>query len=444
ATPVAVSSPGNSLIWYKDANYTDTIIKSSSFETAALTSNTVFYVESISVDGCVSRNSVQVTVLPLQNSQVQDTSVCYGTQVILNTFPNSDTVQFEWYIDQNNSGLTIIELTSDTVFYVETISVDGCISIGSIHIFVNPLPDLTVKDTAVCAGIMTLFTVSSQDAVSLTWFSDTDYLDAVNHTSSYETALDVDTVFYIEALSDKGCSIKKEMNISVAKYPVVVAMDDVYLCYGDEITLSTLESEGTLNWNVDPITFRPLHSQDYIVTASQQFCPDVSDTVMVTVSDSLYIYPTELPAYKVYTDYNQQIYSNAQSSVFTLFNGNLPLGLTLSLFGNLSGTPYVSNDNSISVFTVQVEDAHNCVATHEYMLEEELYIPKIFTPNNDGINDYFMKGYEIIIFDRFGIEVFKGDNGWDGTYKNKIVPHDIYYYKLIHKNKTLVGYVGVE
>jgi gliding motility-associated-like protein len=309
-------------------------------------------------------------------------------------------------------------------------------------------PVLTVRDTTVCAGIMTSFTVSSQNATSVTWFNDATYSGAIAHTPSYETALTDNAVFYIEASTDKECSVKDEMNVSVVTPPsVVAATNDAYLCYGEKITLEVSESEGTVRWNVDNTTVRPLYSQDYIVTASKPFCPDARDTVRVTVRDSLYISPAKLPDYVINEEYEQQISSNAQSPVFTLVSGNLPFGLNLSSSGNLSGYP--SNKEAISVFTVKVEDEHQCAVTQEYILEREFYTSKIFTPNNDGINDHFMKGYKIVIFNRLGVEIFKGDDGWDGTYKNKLAPRDIYFYRITREitdsqTKIYTGYVGLE
>jgi gliding motility-associated-like protein len=453
-TLVASSSDAALLIWYKDANYTDTIVKSASFETTNLESDTVFYVEALSANSCSSRNTVHVTVLPLPDLQVNDDAICSGNTATLQA-SSSTAVLFRWYSDSDYSDLisqsasfTTSTLDSDTAFYVETISADGCISSDIANVTVYPLPDLTVKDTGICSVNMTTFIVSSQNAASITWFSDAIYSNAINYSSSYATTLTADAVFYIEALSDKGCSTKDVMNISVVVTPpAVVAMDDVYLCYGEEITLSTLASEGAVNWNVDPANIRPLYSQDYIVTASKPYCPDIRDTVRITVGDSLYIYPAKLPEYSMYAEYEQQISSNAQSPVFVLIAGNLPSGLSLYRSGYISGQP--SDDATTSVFTVEVEDEHNCTATQEYILEKEFSTPKAFTPNNDGINDYFMKGYKIVIFDRLGIEIFRGDDGWDGTYKNQPVSRDIYFYRVTQeltdgKIKMHAGYVGVE
>jgi|AntRauTorcE11898_2_1112593.scaffolds.fasta_scaffold00291_12 gliding motility-associated-like protein len=51
-----------------------------------------------------------------------------------------------------------------------------------------------------------------------------------------------------------------------------------------------------------------------------------------------------------------------------------------------------------------------------------------FTPNGDGVNDIFRKGYYIIVFNRWGKTLYEGDEGWDGTYNGKTVPAGTYYF----------------
>lgn len=69
-----------------------------------------------------------------------------------------------------------------------------------------------------------------------------------------------------------------------------------------------------------------------------------------------------------------------------------------------------------------------------------LYIPNTFSPNDDGLNDTFhaygtnIKKYQISIFDRWGEKIFSSEDilaSWDGKYKGKLVPEDVYIWKII-------------
>jgi gliding motility-associated-like protein len=68
------------------------------------------------------------------------------------------------------------------------------------------------------------------------------------------------------------------------------------------------------------------------------------------------------------------------------------------------------------------------------------YVPNSFTPNGDGVNDYFMpkgafhdvKAYSLEVFNRWGEKIYSTDNysakGWDGSYKGVNAPSGSYVY----------------
>lgn len=74
-----------------------------------------------------------------------------------------------------------------------------------------------------------------------------------------------------------------------------------------------------------------------------------------------------------------------------------------------------------------------------FIPEMNLYVPTAFTPNNDGVNDFFkveghdIYSYDIWIINRWGQEVWHSNNiddVWVGNYKgrNHFVPDDVYTY----------------
>ncbi len=63
------------------------------------------------------------------------------------------------------------------------------------------------------------------------------------------------------------------------------------------------------------------------------------------------------------------------------------------------------------------------------------FVPNIFTPNNDGVNDRFMEGLYVEVFDRHGALIFKGSEGWDGNYRGRPVDPDTYFYLVKYSNR---------
>ncbi|MHB9142909.1 MAG: T9SS type B sorting domain-containing protein, partial [Paludibacter sp.] len=70
-----------------------------------------------------------------------------------------------------------------------------------------------------------------------------------------------------------------------------------------------------------------------------------------------------------------------------------------------------------------------------------------FSPNGDGVNDVFLEGWHIKVYNRNGILIFEGNNGWDGTYKGSIVSNGTYFFIMDYISesgpKYKEGYVMV-
>ncbi len=120
-------------------------------------------------------------------------------------------------------------------------------------------------------------------------------------------------------------------------------------------------------------------------------------------------------------------------------------------------------------YSVLVTDSNNCTDTASILInticnEGSYFFPNTFTPNGDGMNDYFYpRGsglyniQSLTIFNRWGQIVFQRKNfpansetlGWDGTFNGKPAPMDAYVYLaevicnnaqvvVLHGNVTLV------
>ena len=76
----------------------------------------------------------------------------------------------------------------------------------------------------------------------------------------------------------------------------------------------------------------------------------------------------------------------------------------------------------------------------------ELFVPNIFSPNDDGQNDVFKPrgtepfGYELRIYDRWGNLVFTSteiDEGWDGKFRDKPMNSGVFVYYILSDDQVI-------
>ena len=78
------------------------------------------------------------------------------------------------------------------------------------------------------------------------------------------------------------------------------------------------------------------------------------------------------------------------------------------------------------------------------------YLPNAFTPNGDGLNDFFkavpkydyVSKYQLTIYNRWGQQIFECNNidcGWDGNYNGKASPNGAYIYKIVYEEISQPG-----
>lgn len=96
----------------------------------------------------------------------------------------------------------------------------------------------------------------------------------------------------------------------------------------------------------------------------------------------------------------------------------------------------IYNTNVLGNYHVSVTDADGCSGSDTIQVVaadcRDLFFPTAFTPNDDGLNDFFgplgnttaAKQYSLQVYNRYGQPVFSSNNPmqkWDGLYKGKAV-----------------------
>ncbi len=151
----------------------------------------------------------------------------------------------------------------------------------------------------------------------------------------------------------------------------------------------------------------------------------------------------------------------------TIFSGGLPPYQFNWSPNNTLSDPHIEAPYATPLTTteyyVEITDANGCkcvdsVKVSIFDFETTFFVPNIFSPNNDQLNDVLyvrgkgIKELQFIVYDRWGKEVFSTtsqENGWDGKFNGKeLNPATFIYYikvktydgKIIEKkgNVTLV------
>ena len=153
--------------------------------------------------------------------------------------------------------------------------------------------------------------------------------------------------------------------------------------------------------------------------------------------------------------YTQGTYTKTMTNIFGA-NVIVTLNLSVIASSNVSQTVHLFEGEEYAInghvydkegtYTDILKTKNGCDSTVVSTLSF-FKIPNTITPNGDGHNDVFMKGNHVQIYNRNGILLFEGNNGWDGKYHGNPVSQDTYFYVLYFisegKTKSKEGYIMV-
>lgn len=122
-------------------------------------------------------------------------------------------------------------------------------------------------------------------------------------------------------------------------------------------------------------------------------------------------------------------------------------GVTFTWQDGTQEPTYEVNETGTYRLTVEKD---GCSWTDAVYIEFEpcyciAFIPNAFSPNQDGLNDYFMpafdcgmiRGYILEIYDRWGKCIYasvSAAKGWDGRFQGMLMNTGTYFYKLQYEN----------
>lgn len=438
--------------------------------------------------GCTDTITQTVQVFPTPTASFTGQNVCEGNAVSFTNLSSVSTgsitsqywefgdgntsTQVEPSETYNNEGIytVMLEVTSD----------NGCIASSSSPVEIYPTPVAQFITADVCDGTPVSFTdfsnvsntYTTNSIASWTWDFGTSPATGTqgqfanslyNAPGTYTVTLDVTT--------NRTCTDSYSLDVIVYPNPEVSFESpnpDGCTEWCPIITNTSTIASGMNNayyWNLGDGTVStdeyPAHCYTNNSLSNMSF--DVSLTVTgdfgctstLTENSFITVYPEPIAEF-THDPLEGDIYNSTidfinESQIADIYDWNFD-NLGTSSLENPTFT-FPDQDSGIYEVCLNVETMFGCTNSicHDVEIKgySNLYIPNAFTPDGDGVNDYFMpsvygfsdEGYLFMVFDRWGALIYSTTSlggAWDGTYKGEDCMLDTYVWKI----KAVDKYTG--
>ncbi|MBW6483130.1 MAG: PKD domain-containing protein [Vicingaceae bacterium] len=424
-------------------------------------------------NGCSDTVSNPITIFPMPTAAYTFTNECFGTAIPFtdNSSVSTGTItNWSWVFGNTNTSTTQnpSELYVNDGQYNVTLTVttdNGCQDDVTQTVTVYPLPVVDFTPTDVCLLETTQFTdlstVTTGTNVGWAWNFDDNTTSNIQHpTHTYGT----EGVYQVKLIvtTNNGCkdSITKPVTVhplpQVSFIPSVLdSCSPVIVDFTDQSTINLPGTNVTWNWDFgdagtstqqhpNAISFvNTSNSSVAIFDVSLTVTSDKGCSVTQTINNMIKSYPIPLASFTYNpTDaniYNSEISFTDNSIIASWWLWDLGDGAS----STVRNPVHLYADSGIYTVILYMENEYGCEDTTEKIVKINpvfvIFIPNAFTPDEDGINDYFFAtGYgitqlETLIFDRWGELIYEGhelESKWDGKYKGTLAKTEVYSYKI--------------
>lgn len=423
------------------------------------------YEDTLLYNGCLHTVTVNFAVLPPDTVQVAAT-ICKGDSYSLGGLVFSAGGQYVVPL-QTSLGCDSVALLSLTVQQPAQVEIAAGICPGETYVFGNEVLALpgVYQDTFGCDSVVTLFlnqlpapqpqitgpmTVCQGAATTLTaqgnytsWLWSGGESDATVNFFAGE--------YSVTVTGANGC--RGSDTVFVTEIPPVKAVWDTAspLCHGSADGFIELSS---ISGGTEPFVFQLNNGAP---SGSASFQNLTAGTWEALVTDSTgcqtaFSFTLSDPPLLAVDLGENQILGTGESYLMPVqinqqgqfvYTWSPPLGLSCNDCPNPVATPLET-----TVYTLFLENENGCTTSDSVTLRvqaaaPQVYAPNIFSPNEDGINDFFIlfgdpedfSQIELLqIYDRWGGLMFEDraldlnneQQGWDGTWRGKKMPPGVY------------------
>ncbi|PCH96868.1 MAG: hypothetical protein COB85_03130 [Bacteroidetes bacterium] len=368
-------------------------------------------------------------------------------------------------------GSPVISIASPSHLYTNSLSysynvtlivtsASGCIDDTTITAIIHPIPVASFTNDTVCMNEASLFTDASTIAngESITTHS-WDFGDGTGTANganvSYTYASNGTYGVELTVTSDSGCTDDTVVVIGVFALPNANFIF-TEVCPDDTTVFSNASTIDVVSWawNFDDpgssTQENPIHIYGTSGFYNVELAVVNNNGCVDTTYNSVEVYPLPEAGFTVepgktsqVTPFIDFVYTSIGASTYEWDMGNGD-----SIFTSMDTIfTYVYAEEDTATYIVQqiAINSYGCRDTFslEVIIREDyiIFFPNAFTPNGDGINDFFIpkgiglvsniKSYKLSIFDRWGDKVFETEDvleGWNGKANNgkKVAQADVY------------------
>lgn len=406
---------------------------------------------------------------PMQVTLTSSPISCPGDPVTINS-QISGGVQpytYQWSTGQNTGSMTFSPVTTQAVWLAVSDACTGIPAYDTILISVpvlSPLTILTSPDlTEICPYIpATLGVQASGGSGQYTYLWTTN--NVVSSTTDSLLVNPGSSSMYLITVTDNcGNTIQDSISYTILSPQLVLQTNGPFqICPGDSVALLVTASGGYgnyyYNWSTTEttpqITVAPLNTTSYFVQVSDE-CQTFSVTAVALVQ-----------VVKPLANFYIMSQNPMQGLPVQFENASLNAWSYTWAFGDGNGSFLVHPTHAYTQpgayeVTLIATNQEGCIDSISKWIdiapERYIYLPNSFTPDGDGLNEYFygrfigLMSARFYIFNRWGEEVFFSDQlnfVWDATYEGAPVQDGTYTWYLIYEiekgiYEDLSGHVNV-
>jgi gliding motility-associated-like protein len=406
--------------------------------------------------GCMSGiqvSTITVNPFPIINITPEAPLVCPGAKLDLTASGTSKT--YTWYPNSAN-GASISVFPTILQSYTVVGELNACTNSAVVTVSLLPLPQPTANILKSSICLNEVVTLSGLGGNTYQWQGPDNLMYSGQTVTFAATSLLFSGIYTLTVADDNNCKNSANTQLTIFNLPGgYLSGSRMQGCvpFHSDFKFHPLPENAlvSISWEMDKTVFSTNNfSYDFKTAGNYVITGKIKDNNTACINTETFVvevYPIPVADFTFSP-------SNPVENLDQIFFENTSIGEEQKkwnwFFVNNAGyrsktenTSYFFTDAGVYPVVLVVSNKWGCADTVVKAVKVNpdftIYVPNVFTPNEDELNETFLpvlrgtKLYTMKIYDRWGAKLFETNNstiGWDGSYKGEPCKEDIYIWKI--------------